>query len=194
MPVIKCRLLADGSCEQEALFEGLVVGTFAVTHYHDSYWYAVYWCEGDGEGDGRLKSYEYDSTAFGSCHHKAIVDAPPEIQAKARQWMFERWVERLTRKAEKEARAPRKGVRVRSLATRGKYRGVEGTVVWEGVDQFRSRRDYKVSRFGIKTDKGMVFLNEDQLERVEPDPIDVDEIREEAESLAQYYRPIVGTY
>lgn len=178
MPVFICReqtINEHGRCtDQRVTYTGAVLGLIERNGYDDSDFDAIVW---DAE-QGCVRTVNYASTRGWTYHNSARIDATPEVIEAARAWMRAWWTRLLTKQAEQAARRPEMGRVVRSLAKRGKTAGVEGKIVWAGVNQYRSRWRLTVRRFGVETPDGLVFMDEDRVEVVAPEPVDIAEIAE----------------
>lgn len=158
-------------------YEGAVLDRWEHNGYDDSDFYAAVW---DGS---KVAKVMYDTTRFGGGGN-AKVDATPEVEALAREWITDRIVERHIATANDAALRVYNGDIVRSLTTRGKACGAVGEVRWVGPDQFRSTRHHIYYRVGIKVDgqNKLVYVNMDRVALVAPKPVNVAQV--EAQSRA----------
>jgi hypothetical protein len=117
------------------LFVGAVLDTYEVNGYDDSDWYAIVW---DDEKK-IVRSVEYDTTRAASMG-RADVDATPESMDKARQYARDV----VARGMIDDHAIVGPGKTVKSLTTRGKAKGITGTVERFEKDQYhRSYGDYQ---------------------------------------------------
>ncbi len=113
----------------ETTYEGCVLRTGEHNYYDDSDFYAMVW---DRETQS-VKKVIYATTRGWTYHNGAKVDATAEVRELAETWeanrLFGLFYDEM--KAEKLAALKElaQGVEVRSLTTRGKNKGVVGTVV-----------------------------------------------------------------
>lgn len=172
---------------REVSYEGAVLDKIERNGYDDSDFDAIVW----DAAEGRVRVVNYASTRGWTYHNGATVDATPETLEAAREWMRGWWVRLLTAEAEREARKPEIGRTVRSTTTRGKNKGVEGVVAWAGVNQYRTDRWVTIRRFGFDTPDGRrVFMDEDKIELINPEPVDAEEIERIARSRETQFRAI----
>lgn len=190
MAVRTCKGHAAGgynphvACDNSVIeFAGLVLGTREENGYDDSDFYALVW---DAE-QGRPREVCYASTRGWTYHNGAQVDATPEVVAAATEWFRRAWVDVVTAREQARAVAVRPGRRVRSLTTRGKARGVVGVVGWMGEDKYKSTRYATYYRVGVDPDGGgaRVFMPADRVAVVDPEPVDVEEIRAQAARMGE---------
>lgn len=96
--------------------------------HDDSDFYALVWDEEQGE----VREIEYATTRGWTYHDSAKVDATDEVRAKAVAWqaeqLFSLYVEKARAAYREELERIEVGVEVKSLTTRGKNKGVVGTV------------------------------------------------------------------
>lgn len=182
-------------------FEGCVLYTGEHNYYDDSDFYALVW---DDEA-GKVREIEYASTRGWSYHNGAKVDATEQVRAKAVQWLagilLDRYIGEAVAKLTEEAEGIRKGVHVRSTTTRGKNVGVEGVVVWEGVDEYKvstwarhnTPRENWPKRYGVKVEgeDKLRYLSGDKVERTDKQLVrlltdeEITELRDKAQWRAQ---------
>jgi hypothetical protein len=159
-------------------YTGAVLQKWEINGSDDSDFVAAVW----DVSTGSVRTVEYASTRGWTYHNSATIDATPENIERAYMWATERWVETLTARAEHEASKPTKGKLVRSLTTRGKNVGVTGRVMWYGEDSYRSTRWLTAYRVGVKVEgeEKLRYLPADRVEVIEREPIDPNDIRQEA--------------
>lgn len=165
--------------EPTVTYTGAVLETWEVNGSDDSDFIAAVW---DAE-ESRIREVDYASTRGWTYHNRAIIDATEASIKAARQWATERWVERFTMAAQRQAESVMvKGRTVRSLTTRGKNVGVSGVVMWHGEDAYRSSRWLTEYRVGLKVEgeAKLRYLPADRVEVIDPEPIDPTDIRQEA--------------
>lgn len=140
MPIIMC---GDGACTTDVknsfrgcanpieTWAGCVLSKHERNGYDDSDFYALVW----DEADQQVVSVEYASTRGWTYHNGAVIDASPEIIAKAAVYTAHRRAEIQAEVDAINARLPAVGKVVRSLTTRGKNKGVVGLVrrVYDGA-------------------------------------------------------------
>jgi hypothetical protein len=103
-----------------ASYEGAVLGEFEQNFAHDSYFYAVVW----DAATQAVTAVQYGTTAFHTTG-RIEIDATPEARDAAHAWAVETVAEHIRRE---HAATVAEGVQVRSLATRGKAKGLTGRV------------------------------------------------------------------
>jgi hypothetical protein len=132
--------------------------------YDDSDFMAVVY---DEETDS-FKHVEYASTRGWSYYNSATVDATDEVKTKAREVVRRTTLARLASAAAAEAKSPEVGKTV--VVTKGRKiaRGTTGTVVWKGVDSYKSNQYATHYRVGVKTPDGTEFMSADNVEVVDP--------------------------
>ena len=136
-------------------YEGLVVGMRERNWHDDSDYYAIVWNAEKGEP----MEVMYATTRGWTYPNHAVVDATPEV--KAAYDAYCRKQEELARQeaAEREARIPRKGKRVKVVKGRKIAHGKTGEVFWYGQSKFGG---YSV---GMILDSGeTVFTNAQHVE------------------------------
>lgn len=154
----------------EESWTGLVLRIGEHNWYDDSDFFALVW----DEEQGKIREIEYGSTRSWTYHNGAKVDATDEVRAKAVAWQaeqyFELYVEKARAAAEEELRRIDLGMEVRSLTTRGKNKGVVGTVEWIGNNSYGPGM-----RVGIHVDGETArrYIDMDRVERTDL-PEDVD--------------------
>lgn len=168
---------------REPTHVGLVLALGEESYYDDSDGYCIVY---DESKSFRLAKIMTWTTRFASdC--SAVVDATPEVIAKAEEALAQWAVERFTEIDEANAACPNQGKTV--VVTRGRKvpKGTVGQIVWEGVDQYRSSRYRTVRRFGLQVGTDRVFVNEDQVEVLDPDQYrrSPEETRESAATWAK---------
>jgi hypothetical protein len=128
------KLHADEA--HEVTFEGCVLRTGEHNWHDDSDFYALVW----DEEQGKVREIEYATTRGWTYHNSAKVDATPEARAKAVAWqaaqLFELYVEKAVAANREELERIDLGMEVRSTTTRGKNKGVVGTVEWIGANGY----------------------------------------------------------
>jgi hypothetical protein len=157
----------NGQCgDPQRSYEGAVLTIFERNGYDDSDFYAVVW---DADASA-IKTICYGSTSSWTYHNGARVDVTPEVLEQAQSALAEFYYGRFLIMADEQSRKPVKGSRVRSLTTRGKNVGVEGTVQWYGVDQYRSKYGVRAYRVGVKVDgeSTLRYLPDDRVEVIQP--------------------------
>lgn len=120
----------------EESYTGCVLALGEHNYYDDSDFYALVW----DEEQGKIVERQYATTRGWTYHDSAKVDATDEVIAKARAWKATIIFEDLVAKERAEKltalREITKGVHVRSITTRGKNKGVQGTVEWIGNNAY----------------------------------------------------------
>lgn len=170
-------------------------------HYHDSDFYAVVW----DEEEQHIKSVYYGTTSFPS-PRSAVVDATPEVLAKATNWLEGWYYSGLVEENKQQAEAIAVGKKLRYVKGRKLPHGTVGwcvdiqhktyrynvTSVIVTFDEVLSNAEGTVSRqdrhwqlYG----ENFVVVNPEQYLRSE------DDLRKIAKRLAsrqQFYAPFVG--
>ncbi len=163
---------------REESYVGCVLCTRERNYPDDSDFYAVVW----DEEKQTCTEVVYDTTRS-YMTGQAVVDATPEVKAKAgawlKAWAIKRLTEEYNRKAEQVAREIAKGDQVRVVRGRKVPKGTEGTVFWKGERRYGvqyARHGFShgsgfygdiVTRVGFKDAQGTVFwTNETNLEKV----------------------------
>lgn len=155
------------------------IGTYEENGYHDSYFYAVTYTP----STGKFGSTMLWATAYAGSTTIAKADAAVLDAARIRL------VEILTAAKLEDAKAtrlaPRKGVEVRSLTTRGKNKDVVGIVKWIGEDNTYRRGTIRV---GIKVEgePKLRYLDADRVEATTPAPISFRDIYRSARTAARH--------
>jgi hypothetical protein len=112
----------------EESWTGCVLALGEHNYYDDSDFYALVW----DEEKGNVHEVQYATTRGWTYHNTAKVDATPEVIEKATVWqtgvLFEIYVEKHRAELRKRLEQIEIGTHVRSLTTRGKNKGIEGTV------------------------------------------------------------------
>lgn len=176
-------------------YQGAVLTTREENYYDDSDFYAVVW---DEETQSVKKVY-YDTTR---CYQYgfATVDATPEVEQKARKWLY-RWALAVAlNEAERKAISPEKGreVVVKLDFTKSqKHFGKVGKVLWKGEIAFdKYGRDNTVRiKFLPNDGSKSVYLSAFQAETLNPEPVDIEEVMLTAADFAKsggFYVPFVG--
>jgi hypothetical protein len=117
-------------------------------------------------------------------HDGGKVDATDDVKIKAIAWeadsLVKGWVRDAEEAAVKESTKINKGDEVRSLTTRGKNKGLVGTVRWIGRDDYQSFGETEVLRYGIAVEgeAKLRYLSEDKVELANG-PRPVEEITDE---------------
>jgi hypothetical protein len=162
--------LAEHQAEaHEESYTGCVLKTGEHNYYDDSDFYALVW----NEEKQRVVEIQYATTRGWTYHNTAVVDATDEVRAKAAAWEAERLVREYTSELVEsklnDLTRPDEGVQVRSLTTRGKNKGIVGTVRWIGVDQYQSTSADRVLRYGIEVEgeTGRRYLSQDKIQRID---------------------------
>lgn len=163
------------------MYTGRVLAEYEENGYHDSDFYCIAW---DGE---RLVHELWGTTRCASTGWGCTVDATDEVKAEAREHLEQIAFEDFVALAEKEARTPKVGRRVRSWKGRA-HTPIEGTVFWIG--KYRPRGTYSdwaaEERVGIETDDGeRTFTPLSRAEVVDPEPVDLERCRWHAKRVAQ---------
>lgn len=104
-------------------YTGCVLCTREENGYDDSDFYAVVW----SEKQEQLIRVDYASTRYYSIGH-AVVDATPEVLAKARAWLEEWYVKRARVQAERESEFVKVGRKVKVVRGRKVPVGTTGVV------------------------------------------------------------------
>jgi hypothetical protein len=156
-----------------------VLATFEYNGYDDSDFYAIVW-----DGD-RVAIVETHSTRHAGYHNPGPKATAEQDQA-ARTWIIGPLLERMHRAAEADARAVATNAKVRSTTTRGKNKGVTGTAERITEVTFHHRRRRRVL---VRLDTGAQrWMDADRLERTDPEPVHIDQIRDDA-ARAAHNRP-----
>lgn len=134
--------------------------------YHDSDFYAVYWCEKSGS----VKTDWYGTTAA-YAPTQARVDATDEVVEKAVAWTLENSYAYVKVMDEDSLGDIKEGRRVRVLKGRKVKKGTVGTV----LRIMDSRFDKYEKRVELETDSGRVWVNKSYLEVAEPELHRLDE-------------------
>lgn len=154
-----------------------VLATFEHNGYADSDFYAIVW-----EGT-RITIVETHSTRHAEYHHPGPMATAEQDQA-ARAWVVGPLQEQMRQAAEADARAVVTGAKVRSTTTRGKNKSVTGTVERVAEVTFHHRPRHRAL---VMLDTGeQRWMDADRLERTDPEPINADRVRDNAERAAQY--------
>jgi hypothetical protein len=142
-----------------AKYAGRILANREYNGYNDSDFSALVEAE-----PGVFKWVEFASTR-GYCPwgHTAPLDATDDV--------LDRYEEAQRANAERlsgelrdiERRECHIGSRVRVVGGR-KYKGLEGTVFWRGVDRYRNNKMFTYYRIGIDTDNGRIFVPVGQCE------------------------------
>lgn len=144
-------------------YVGATLGEYERNGRDDSDFYAIVW----DEEKQKVRSFEYNSTRYaggGNC----VVDATPEVLAKAKAYYKPLVAENIRKASEIEAKKIHKGDRVRVVKGRKVKIGTEGTLFWVGDTRSFTRGGTVSTRVGIKTDDGETFfLESTNLEVVE---------------------------
>lgn len=122
-------------------YEGCVLYVGEHNYHDDSDFYAMVW----DEESQTIRKIGYGTTRAWTYPNNAVVDATPEVQAKAAAWQAERDAEKAARLAAIEAATPRKGKTVEVVSGRKVPLGTVGQVFWIGQDRFSGK-----DRLGIK--------------------------------------------
>lgn len=125
-------------------YTGCVLKTGEHNYHDDSDFYALVW----DETSQQVREIEYATTRGWTYHNKAVVDATPDVRAKAIAWETARLTVTMT--AETLARIDL-GTEVRSLTTRGKNKGLVGTVEWIGKNNYGPGQRVGIHVDGEKT-------------------------------------------
>ena len=136
---------ANGPLYMKTTHVGLVLEKGEHKGYNDSDFYAVVW---DAEKKCPTK-VEYASTRGWTYPNTATIDAPVEVLKAYETYLHNLRVTRVRKKAEKEARTPRRGKDVKVVRGRKTPIGTEGVVIWLGECKFSGK-----ARVGIKTPAG----------------------------------------
>lgn len=174
-----------GCGDPQLTYVGAVLSTYERNGYDDSDFYAIVW---DDETQS-LRHVMYATTRGWTYHNGAKVDATPEALERATEALAETLGRVMLGQARKDATEPLKGRTVRSLMTRGKSVGLVGEVKWYGPDK------YAVTKYGVpapmkvgvrvKGEPKLRYLPADRVEVLNPEPVDEEQIRSEAQSLAR---------
>lgn len=153
--------------------EGLVLGTYERNGGTDSDFIAATW----NPDTNTVDHIEYDSTRYGG-HATATTDASSDIIAQAEAVLAAHISEIDIAQANKDARTPVKGRRVRSTTTRGKNVGIEGTVMWRGEKRSRYGTWSYGYRIGVRVDgeTGLRYLDETAVVVIDPPTVDEETI------------------
>ncbi|KOV84757.1 hypothetical protein [Nocardia sp. NRRL S-836] len=201
MPLIICGCTSSeernthrGCVKPRHEYVGAVLGEYEHNGGHDSDFYAVVW----DEPTQSVTTKCWGTTSSWTYHNHCRVDATPEVIAKANASMRPRWTERLRARMEADARLVRVGRVVRSTTTRGKNAGLVGEVAWKGRDKIRSTRYHTYYRVGIDVDGTRRFMPVENVEVVEPAPVNEAELAQSVESAVRrdwpsQYRSFVYT-
>lgn len=123
-------------------FVGKVIAIYEKNGYNDSDFYAI----AETDEPGEFTTVCYATTRGWTYLNRAVVDATPDVVERYEAMRQRNAEEAAARRAEFNKRRIVKDVPVR--VTRGKHKGVEGTVGWVGEDAYNRRRDY--NGWGIK--------------------------------------------
>jgi len=168
----------DGTVKQ--VYSGHVLGTGSRSYSDCSGEYAIVW----DEENQTVTTVTFAHTGYGD-NGRAVVDATPEVRAKARAWL-KNWAiqpltEGLRNLAYADARAIDKGTVVKVVRGRKVPKGTVGTVFWKGEKHYGvsypntgfyrgTSRFYGniATRIGFKDEAGTVFwTNIDNVDKVE---------------------------
>lgn len=120
----------------QTTYQGCVLDTYERNGRDDSDFYAIVW----DEPNQTILHIEYASTRGWTYPNGATVDATPEVQAKAQEYLrktaFDRWQDDNRR----QAKMPYKGRKVKVIAGRKLQHGTVGEVFWFGQDSFKKSR------------------------------------------------------
>jgi hypothetical protein len=174
----------DGKVE----YAGAVLADRERNYHDDSDFYALVW---DGE---RITSIQYDTTRYGGGGN-CVVDATDEVKAAANRWLEELALTDLISEAERRARVPQRGRRVKFVKAPGgknagrAQAGDTGTVFWYGEGHYfgpvpRYRGGWSCRgpmRVGVKLENGTeVWGAASLVEVIDPEPPNRDALRAQA--------------
>jgi len=146
-------------------YVGAVLMTYERNGYDDSDFFAIVY----DEATDSLKHVEYASTRGYTYDCGARVDATEEVKAKAREVLRRASFRSLTAAAANEAEAPEVGKAVTVVKGRKVPVGTAGTVVWKGVDAYKSKYGSTHYRVGVKDASGTVhWTSADNVRVVDP--------------------------
>lgn len=125
MPIITCGphcVVGQGSCtDPQVAHEGLVLGTYDRNLRTDSDMIAAVW----NPAAQQMIPVQYGTTRWWTYHNTATPDAPTDVVEAARAWLTFRVVAAARDLAERDVR---RGDAVKSITTRGRNKGLVGTV------------------------------------------------------------------
>jgi hypothetical protein len=176
------RTASRGCSNPETIFVGAVLDMYEENGYDDSDFIAVVW---DAD-TARVTTRMYASTRGWTYHNGATVDATDDVIAAALAWYRAQWERTAIEGAYEQALVPVKGSVVRSLTTRGKNKGIEGTVVWVGEDGYARPWSGDIPlRYGIKVDgqEKLSYLPAHSVELIDPPAVDEAALRELATTV-----------
>lgn len=140
---------ADG---WDQTYKGAVLMTYERNGYDDSDFFAIVY----DEATDSLKHVEYASTRGWTYMDGAKVDATDEVKAKAREVIRRQSFRQMAAAAADAAEAPEVGKTVTVTKGRKVPKGTSGTVVWKGVDGYKSTQWATHYRVGLKDADGTV--------------------------------------
>jgi hypothetical protein len=128
---INHHLYTDRIQREQEQMKGYVIRIEESNKYHDSDWWAFWWCE----VDQRVKSRQVGTTRGYWVGPFANVDASKEIKDKAARWerAFNMFLHEGSKLVDKQYHAE---VGDKIISTSGKYKNKEGLVFWKGADRF----------------------------------------------------------
>lgn len=176
----------------DVTYEGAVLQTFERNGYDDSDFIAIVW----DEAEGRTRNVEYATTRGWTYANSAVVDATPDVLAKAQAYLRECAVNALVAHEAALARLATPGKLVRILPTpTGRDRRSRGQVLPAGSTGYVAAREvdvYNTPRYAAKYghleafkvalqyEGRMVWLPEDAVEVVDPEAYEIDRATAEA--------------
>lgn len=165
----------------EVSYEGAVLSTGEHNYHDDSDFFARVW---DGE---KVIEVQYATTRGWTYANSAEVDATPEVQAAAAEYLRKQAVERLLAQSAAEARTVEKGKTVVVVKGRKVPIGTEGVVFWKGIDKFKSNHYVTAYRIGFKDADGEThWTAESNVEVIAPESYEM--TAEEAEARVPQVR------
>jgi hypothetical protein len=172
-------------------YEGAVLQTWENNGYSDSDFIAAVW----DEDSQTVKTVMYATTRGWTYHNGAKVDATPEVLAKAGEWLAVQAFTRALWKSYDDHGDPTVGKTVRSLTTRGKNKGVVGTIVARRVNPYGTyyangyNRPESIYNQQVKVqvhgENRMAWLSADKVEVIDSWEPDIDALRGNAKAYGE---------
>lgn len=148
----------------EESWTGCVLRLGEHNYYDDSDFYALVW----DEEQGRVREIQYATTRGWTYHDNAKVDATDEVRAKAvaqkAKALFGLYVEKATEANREALERIELKTEVRSSYTRGKNKGVVGTVEWIGKNGYGPGMRVGVH---VEGETQRRFLDMERVERID---------------------------
>lgn len=160
----------------EVTYDGCVIATFERNWHDDSDFCAIVY---DKE-DCKVKTITYGTTRGWTYHNHCAVDATPEVIAAAEAVL----IANLTERYISEWSTPSVGKRVKSLTTKGRYKGCEGVISEIRKSDFSEYR--KVGVFTVDNFTNYRYPATVDTERLEvTDPLDEEACFQRATKLVK---------